>query len=61
MGEKEAAQRIRQLEQALWQVVQAVHGRARDVRLTVIVDRIAQPVLYPIDGRGNPTGKGRTG
>ena len=57
MNEKDM--RIRRLEQALWQLVQAVHGRARDVRLTVIVDRIAQPVLYPIDESGKPTGKGR--
>lgn len=61
MGEKEKDARIHRLEQALWQVVQAVHGWSKDARLTVIVDRIAQPVLYPIDGRGNPTGKGRTG
>ncbi len=59
MGEKEKDIRIRQLEQALWQVVQAVHGWSKEPRLSVIVDRIAQPVLYPIDPSGKPTGKGR--
>lgn len=61
MGEKEKDARIHRLEQALWQIVAAVHGWSKETRLTVIVDRIAQPVLYPIDERGNPTGKGRHG
>lgn len=49
------AERIHQLEQTLWRVVKTVHGHKKSTgTLSEAVDRIVQPVLFPIKENGDP-------
>lgn len=49
------AERIHQLEQTLWKVVKTVHGHKRSTgTLSEAVDRIVQPVLFPLKVDGTP-------
>lgn len=47
--------RVALLEQTLWKVVKAMHGhKGSHVALTEKVDRIVQPVLFPLKADGKP-------